>query len=55
MYLPFKAVVIGFEKEVYSVGEFDGQAVVIVAVLGGELSRIVQIQLMTQNGNATGN
>ena len=55
MSYPSTAVVIGFEQVVYSVSESDGQAVVVVAVLGGQLSRTVQIQLMTQDGIATGN
>ena len=48
-------MVIGFEAEIYPVDESDGQAVVTVAVLGGELSRTVEVQLITQDGNATGN
>ena len=47
-------MVIGFQAEVYSVSESDGQAVVTVAVLGGQLSRTVEVQLLTQDGNATG-
>ena len=51
---PSTAVVIGFQAEVYSVSESDGQAIVTVAVLGGQLSRTVEVQLLTQDGNATG-
>ena len=47
-------MVIGFQAEVYSVSESDGQAVVTVAVLGGQLSRTVEVQLLTQDGSATG-
>ena len=54
MLYPSTAVVIGFLEEVYTVNESDGQVVVTVAVLGGQLSRTVEVELLTQDGSATG-
>ena len=47
-------VTIGFVDESYTVRESDGEAVVRVAVLSGELSHDVVVGFNTQEDSATG-
>lgn len=47
-------VVIGFEQTSYSVGESEGQVVIAVAVLNGELLRPVTVSFSTVEGTARG-
>ena len=47
-------VTIGFVDESYTVRESDGEAVVTVAVLSGELSQDVVVGFNTQEDSATG-
>ena len=49
----FAAATIGFEETLYTVNEGDGQVVVGVAVLAGELSRDVVVSMETEDGSAT--
>ena len=44
---------IGFEETVYTVGESEGQVVVGVVVLAGELSRDLVVSMETEDGSAT--
>ena len=43
---------IGFEKTLYTVDEFEGQAVVGVAILDGSLSQDVVVRVNTEDGTA---
>lgn len=52
--LLFAVVVIGFEQELYSVGESDGQVNIAVAVMNGQLQRPVMVTLVTMEGSALG-
>ena len=48
------AVVLGFENEVYTVNEGDGEVEVCVSVLSGAPQRSVIVSLCTENNNAIG-
>jgi hypothetical protein len=48
----YLAAVIGFEEEVYSASESDGEIEVFVAVLQGELSGPVVVRISTVDGSA---
>lgn len=47
-------VVIGFEQTAYPVGESDGQVVLAVSVINGELSRPVVVTVTTIEESALG-
>ena len=47
-------VVIGFEQTSYPVGESEGQVLLAVSVINGELSRPVVVTVTTIEGSALG-